>query len=147
MLVHDYMTADPVVVNCNEPVDRISLTMRRLAIHQVPVVDESGRLVGIVSDRDIRSAIGYGERNAELNLVAEDVMVPDVVSVSPSTELIQVVQILRQRRFGGVPVTEDGEVVGIITKHDLLRRLYEILRNWGDAEPVLSDRTAVVQHS
>jgi len=128
MFVAEYMTSDPVVVSTQEPVDRLSMTMRRLGIHQAPVVDEVGRLVGIVSDRDVRSAIGYGDRNRELALKAEDVMTTDVVTVSPGTELIQAVDILRRRRFGALPVVEGEKVVGIISKHDLLRRLYEILR-------------------
>ena len=128
MFVAEYMTSDPVVVSTHEPVDRLAMTMRRLGIHQAPVVDEAGRLVGIVSDRDVRSAIGYGDRNRELSLKAEDVMTTDVVTVSPGTELIQAVDILRRRRFGALPVVEGDKVVGIISKHDLLRRLYEILR-------------------
>lgn len=147
MMVCDYMTTQPVTVACGEPIERVSMTMRRLGIHQVPVVDESGRLAGIVSDRDIRSAIGYGERNSELALVAEDVMTPDVVTLGPDTELVQAVQILRQRRFGGIPVTQGGKVVGIITKHDLLRRLHELLRDDGDTAASAPDPGELIKHS
>ena len=129
MFVSDYMTPNPVLVKCGEPVSRLAETMSRLRIHQVPVVDESNRLIGIVSDRDVRSAIGYGERNSNLNLVAEDVMSHDVVTVTPGTELSRAVEIFSEKRFGGLPVMENGAVVGIIARHDLIRRLDDLMKD------------------
>lgn len=142
MYVGDYMTTDLTTARCNEPVREISRTMHRRGIHQVPVVDESGRLAGIVTDRDIRSAIGYGDANLELALVAEDVMTADVATLLPDEELIRAVEVLRDRRIGGLPVTQSGKVVGIITKHDLLRRLHEMLREEAGDPSARRSRTA-----
>ena len=132
MHVQQCMTPDPVVVSEHEGLDRLAVTMHRLRIGRLPVVDESGRLIGIVSDGDVRAALDSARRTAgnarhERNVTARDVMTRDVVTVAPEVDLLRAVEILRQRRFGCLPVVEFGVVVGILTKHDLLRCLHEML--------------------
>jgi CBS domain-containing protein len=121
------MTANPVVVHGGEPLDRLAGTMQGLRIHHVPVVDDADHLIGIVSDRDVRSAIGRGDQNREPGLVAEDVMSHDVVCVEPAADLTEAVELMREHRFGALPVVDHQSVVGIITKHDLIGQLKETL--------------------
>lgn len=66
LLVKDYMTSDRFKVSTGEKVEWIAELVRVHKIRHVPVVDESNRLVGLVTDRDIRSATGPGRLNPVL---------------------------------------------------------------------------------
>ena len=130
MLVQDYMTPDPVVVSNREPVLEIAELIRRHRIHQVPIVDDSDRLVGIVTDRDLRSAIGpLVKGRPAVNMIAEDIMTSDVVTVTPGENLKDALNILCHHHFGALPVVVGDHVVGILSTRDLLRRLAELLEN------------------
>jgi acetoin utilization protein AcuB len=131
MIVKDYMTPAPLVVSIHEHVDRISELIRRHGIKQVPVVDESNRLVGIVTDRDIRSAVAYDEEN-ELELLAEDIMSTELFTVTPGEQLIEAARLLHDHNFGSLPVVIGDHIVGIITTKDLLYRLIELLEPQAD---------------
>jgi len=126
MLVSDYMSPDPIQVRDVDRVEQVAELMRRRSIHQVPVVDEAGRLVGIVTDRDVRSATGYECRN-DLDLVAEDIMTSDVVTIAPGAALSEAVELLLRHRFRALPVVLGDRVVGMLSTSDLLRRLADLL--------------------
>jgi acetoin utilization protein AcuB len=99
----------------------------------VPVVDGANRLVGIVTDRDIRSA-DIGEGGKGTSLIAEDIMTVDVLTIGPVTELLDAAQRLHTHQFGALPVVVGNKVVGMITRSDLLRCLIELLQ-----KPVCED--------
>lgn len=126
MYVKDYMTPDPLVVHNQEPVQKIAELIHRHRVHQVPVVDESNRLVGIVTDRDVRSAIGLGEHK-QLGLVAEDIMTSEVITITPGQDLKDALDLLCRHHFGALPVVVGDHVVGILSTRDLLRRLSELI--------------------
>lgn len=127
MLVEEVMTPDPFVVDTYEPIARIAELIRRHRIHQVPVIDEHNRIVGIVTDRDIRSAASANADTA--GLLARDVMTTDVVSVAPTQPLADAVRILCEHRFGSLPVVVGERIVGILSTRDLLRRLLVFLES------------------
>ncbi len=135
MLVKEFMRPEPLVVFKREVVSRISELIRSHGINQVPVVDERNRLVGIITDRDILSATGYDERKGRA-LHAEDVMTVGVVSVAPTDELTEALNILSRRRFGSLPVVVGERVVGILSTRDLLRHLRELLEEKEAALPL-----------
>jgi acetoin utilization protein AcuB len=126
MLVSEYMTPNPLVVQATEPVEQIADLIRRHGIRQVPVVDDSNRLIGIVTDRDIRSATGY-EGRSDLCLVAEDIMTPDPVTVIPGADVCEAIDTLRREQFGALPVVVGEHVVGMIGVRELLHLLREQL--------------------
>ena len=128
MIVQEYMTPDPLVVVASEPISQIAELLQRMRIHQVPVVDESNRLVGIITDRDLRSAMGYdGSQCKRLGLIAEDIMTADVVTVTPGHDLKDALRILCHHRFGALPVVVGDHIVGILTSRDLMRTLLALL--------------------
>ncbi|MFQ5410813.1 MAG: HPP family protein [Phycisphaerae bacterium] len=127
MLVYDYMTPDPFVVSRTEPIAGILATLRTHGIHQMPVVDESNRLVGIVTDRDVRSAIGLRPAG-EICLSAGDIMTSKVITITPGTDLEEALDILSEARFGSLPVVVGEHVVGILSTRDLLRRFRALLK-------------------
>ncbi len=127
MLVHDYMTPDPFVVSHTEPLSGILAAFRSHGIHQIPVVDELNRLVGIVTDRDVRSAVGLSPLD-EGGLRAGDIMTSTVVSITPGTDLEEALDILIKARFGSLPVVVGEHVVGLLSTRDLLCRFRELLK-------------------
>ncbi len=125
--VSDWMTEQVLAV---EVFDSIGIARRLMAKHrinQVPVVDGE-KLIGIVTDRDIRDAYPTSiliDHAKEIDRFAdsytvEDVMTFNVISVKPETSLVTAVRLLRRHRIGSLPVVKKGELVGIITRSDVL---------------------------
>lgn len=113
-----------------EVFDSIGLARRIMAKHrinQLPVLD-GGKLIGIVTDRDIRDAYPTSmviNRGKEIDRFAdtytvEEVMTHNVMCVRPQTPLATAVRLLRRHRIGSLPVVEKGKLVGIITRSDIL---------------------------
>ena len=125
--VADWMTETVLAV---ETFDSISIARQLMAKHrinQLPVLDNDV-LVGIVTDRDLRDAyptsmmIDRGEaidRFAD-SVTVEEVMSHDVFTVRPDTPLKKAVGLLRRHRIGSLPVIKDKNLVGIITRSDIL---------------------------
>jgi acetoin utilization protein AcuB len=125
--VADWMSEGVLAV---ETFDSISIARQLMAKHrvnQLPVMDHE-KLVGIVTDRDIRDAyptsmmINLGEeidRFAD-SVTVEEVMSHNVMFVNPETALATAVGLLRQHRIGSLPVMRNGKLVGIITRSDIL---------------------------
>jgi acetoin utilization protein AcuB len=125
--VADWMTEDVLAV---ETFDSISIARQLMAKHrinQLPVLDNDV-LVGIVTDRDLRDAYPTSmmiDRGKEIDKFAdtvtvEEVMSHDVFTVRPDTPLAKAVSLLRRHRIGSLPVVKDRDLVGIITRSDIL---------------------------
>lgn len=121
MDVTRWMTRSPVVVESSEKLATVRQKMDQGNFHRVPVVD-GGKLVGIVSDRDLRQHTGSLE-----DVKVNGAMTKPVVNVTPTTMLEQAALLMVKHRIGGLPVVEQGKVVGIITATDLLRAFAEVL--------------------
>jgi acetoin utilization protein AcuB len=113
-----------------ETFDSIAIARQLMAKHrvnQLPVMDNDN-LVGIVTDRDIRDAYPTSlmiDRTEEIDRFAdkvtvEAVMTHDVFIVRPETSLMTAVALLRRHRIGSLPVIQDKNLVGIITRSDIL---------------------------
>jgi acetoin utilization protein AcuB len=120
MMVRDVMTRRLVVIGPETPCDKARLIMDEYRIRHLPVM-AGGRLIGMVSDRDVRSAI----RNTP-DAVAGRIMTPDPVTVTPETRIEHAARIMLDGRFGSLPVV-DGHLVGIVTYTDLLRAFVQVL--------------------
>jgi acetoin utilization protein AcuB len=137
--VADWMTETVLAV---ETFDSIAIARQLMAKHrvnQLPVLDND-HLVGIVTDRDIRDAyptsmmINRGEeidRFAE-KITVEEVMTHDLFVVRPETPLATAVGLLRRHRIGSLPVVKNKNLVGIITRSDILDF---VLRGSGAVKP------------
>ena len=126
LLVKDSMTREIVTLAPDERVGTALVLCRQRRIRHLPILSE-GRLVGIVSDRDLRSAtpaFGDQERAAALQKVlVEDVMASDVIFALPDDPIEQAANTMRERRIGCLPVVEAGELVGILTVSDVMTAL------------------------
>src|SRR5678816_3936041 len=125
--VVDWMSEGVLAV---ETFDSIAVARRLMAKHrvnQLPVLDND-RLVGIVTDRDVRDAYPTSlmiNRAEEIDrfadkITVEEVMTHDVFVVRPDTALATAVGLLRRHRIGALPVIKDQKLVGIITRSDIL---------------------------
>ena len=120
MMVRDVMTRRLVVIGPETPCDKARLIMDEYRVRHLPVM-AGGRLIGMVSDRDVRSAI----RNSPGN-VASRIMTPNPVTVTPETRIEHAARTMLDGRFGALPVV-DGHLVGIVTYTDLLRAFVQVL--------------------
>lgn len=135
MKVVDVMTAMPLTVAPEDTVGHAQELMAEHSIRQLPVV-MGKELVGVVTDRDLRSLIGDA-RSMEseattkaLQIPVERVMSPEPMTLSPNDDLKTAVSALIDDKFGGFPVVDqNARLVGIVTYIDLLRcflnRLHE----------------------
>jgi acetoin utilization protein AcuB len=121
MLVGNRMTQEPITVEADELLIRASHKMQTGGFHRLPVV-QAGKLVGIVTDRDLREHRGHLE-HTKIN----GVMNEKPVTVTPGTTLEQAAQIMLERQFGALPVVEDGRLVGIITTSDILTAFLDVM--------------------
>ena len=130
--VRDCMTRDPTTVNPNDSLQRVVELLRRRDIRSVPVL-ENGRLIGIVTDRDVRQvAPGYPLLHDEkeirryterLNVTAA--MTADPMTIAPDAPLVDAAKVLETYRISSLPVVEGTELVGMLTVTDLLRAFVE----------------------
>jgi acetoin utilization protein AcuB len=116
--------------------------MKQHQIRHLPVVDAQNTLVGIVTDRDIRSALPYGlakgegddeERNKYAHLKVASVMTTDMLCIRPNHTLQDAILLIEQKKVGAFPVVDDDrKLVGILSVRDLLRAFINVL---GIGEP------------
>ena len=134
MTVGDLMTKDVLTVNRDEPIRRPWELVEEKRLRRFPVMD-GDRLVGIITDRDLRNATASSVVLTEkkyhdflLDTVkVESVMTQNPKTVSPDTSLIDAARIILEMKVGGLPVIEEGRLVGIITETDLIGALVELL--------------------
>ena len=135
MLVGDRMTERPITVNEDTPVDRALRLMRDEKVRRFPVLDKRGKLVGIVSEKDLlyvspspATSLSMYEIPYLLSKIkVRDTMAKDVISVAEDTPLEEAARIMADNKIGGLPVTRDGKLVGIITETDLFKVFLEML--------------------
>jgi acetoin utilization protein AcuB len=115
------MTATPHTIGANQTLARAHALMRDNAIRHLPVL-QGGKLVGIITDRDIHLVETL--RDVEPNLVTvSDAMTASVYAVSPHTPLEDVAQTMAEHKYGSAVVMEHNKVVGIFTTVDACRAL------------------------
>jgi acetoin utilization protein AcuB len=129
-------------VHAVKPLDSIAHArelMERYRVNQLPVMVD-GRLIGIITDRDVRDAFpslfestlfARPRRQAATTdprqVTVEMVMTPHVTTVGPSDSLGKAAQLMRTQRIGALPVVEGGHVVGIITRSDILASFIDLV--------------------
>lgn len=137
--VRDVMTRAPITIDPDAPIGTASAVMQEKAIRHLPVVDGEGRLLGMLSDSDVRSAafapafIEFLSASARRrlrsveerleNLRVRDAMTWDAVTIAPDAPLPQAAALMFERRVGSVPVIEAGRLLGIVTERDVLKAL------------------------
>ncbi|SHF87658.1 acetoin utilization protein AcuB [Desulfacinum infernum DSM 9756] len=129
MFVGWHMTRNPVTVSPDTPLPSAREIMEKKGFSHLPVVDDKGRLCGIITDRDIKKAWASPATTLSVyeftyllgRLKVSAVMTRDVITAHPGTSVERAAWILRKNRIGALPVVNDRDkVVGILTVSDLL---------------------------
>lgn len=154
MFVQDVMQSNVLTVTPRATLpEAISLAQQR-GIRHLPVLDD-GRLVGILSDRDLKRAMAspasslsrHEQAEAMARITVDEIMTRDVVTVGPRFPLEEAARLMLKEKISALPVTEEGRLVGIVTETDVLALF---LRAIGASEPssrldvVLEDRASHV---
>lgn len=127
--VRDLMTTKLVTLFAEQAMPLAEEIMRFRHIRHLPVVEPSGKLVGLVSHRDILAAntsslVGLSDeqrRARQGSVLVKDIMTKDMWTVTPQTYAEVAAQTLLDHAYGCLPVVEDGKLVGILTERDFLK--------------------------
>ena len=135
MPVKNWMTTDVVSVGPDTSLLKVGKLMKDHHIRRIPVVDENGQVVGIISDRDVRDASPSKATTLDMyemhyllaELKAKNIMTAKPITVKPTDTVEQAALIMLDNKVGGLPVVDDnGKLVGIISDHDVFKALVDI---------------------
>jgi len=132
--VADVMTPNPIAIGPDEPIRKALESMQNGGFRRLPVM-ESGRLVGIFSDRDLRQCMNISMVVHEKSyddyvldhLQVGNCMTANPFTLSPDDPLRTAAKLMRDWKVGGCPVMAGDEIVGIVTESDLLTYLVDSL--------------------
>lgn len=137
MFVSRSMTRKVITVNPETTIFEAQELMAKHNIRHLPVVDGSNTLVGMVTDRDLRSALPYrffkdgispADKEGFQNLKAGDIMTRKVISIPPSYTIQDALLVVQNSKVGALPVVdEEGHLRGILSVRDLLRAFINVL--------------------
>lgn len=135
MLVKDRMTPDPTCGRPEMPVTEAQALMNQNKIRHLPILDDNGQLVGLVTQRALLKALPSDTSSFsrfEVSYVlakikVRDVMVTRVLTIHEDTSIEEAARIMADERIGCLPVLRDGRLVGIITDNDLFSTMVDLL--------------------
>jgi CBS-domain-containing membrane protein len=120
----DIMTTNVITAKKDMVLTDVIALLLRWHVSALPVVDNENKMIGILSEIDLVNLTFDGNAG---DTTVEEVMVTDIVSFSPNTELADLVQTFSKRHLRRVPIIDKGKVVGIVSRRDILR---EMLRRY-----------------
>ena len=135
MAVKHWMTNDVITVKADTSLLKCRNLMKEKNIRRVPVVDDDNHVIGIISDRDVKSASPSKATALEVHemqyllaeIKARDIMTPSPVTVKPDATVENAAVLMVDRKIGGLPVVgDDGKLCGIITDQDIFKVLIDI---------------------
>jgi CBS domain-containing protein len=140
--VHDVMTTPVITATPETPLLRVAETMMERHVRAVPVIDESGHVLGIVTDRSVMSqflprletderTVGELDLAGPQGVAVRDVMDRSVMCVNDDQPLADVATLMLDKEMERLPVVAEGLLVGFLTRGDIIRRL--LARLTGDA--------------
>jgi CBS domain-containing protein len=118
--VGQFMSTDLFTVNPDDLIDFAASMMDWRHIRHVPVEDQEGRLVGLVTHRGLLRLLTSGSNRDMKPITVREMMVKNPVTVSPATSSLDAMKIMRDRGVGCLPVVEGDQLVGIVTSYDFL---------------------------
>lgn len=124
MVVREWMTTKLATVGKEASIQEALEVMKRGSIRHLPVVDDQARMVGWVTDADLRGVLIASMLE---DLTVEDVMVRSPYIVQPEASLEDAAALILEKRIGGLPVIEDGKLVGVVTVVDILRAFIGVM--------------------
>ncbi|NLJ45380.1 MAG: CBS domain-containing protein [Treponema sp.] len=135
MLVQELMTKNPLTTSPETSVPDALAFMREKKVRRLPVLDKSGKLVGIVSDQDLlyaspspATSLSVFEINSLIaKITVAHVMTKKVITIAEDLPVEEAARIMADKKIGGLPVMKGTKLTGIVTETDLFRALLELL--------------------
>jgi len=133
MLVKDVMTRDVHTVERNDELAIADALMKQERVRHLPVLDESGEVCAVVSQRDLfrgalLRALGFGSRSEDLMLkqvAVKEAMSREIQTAAPDTPVADAARLMIERKIGCLPVIENRKLVGIVTETDFVKLIAE----------------------
>src|SRR6185503_1556472 len=127
--VGQFMSTDLFTVRADDLVDLAASVMEWRHVRHVPVEDNNGRLVGLVTHRALLHLFSHGRQTEDQRpLTVRDIMKIDPLTVSSSTPTLAALDLMQSNRVGCLPVLDDGQLVGILTSYDFLAGAAKLFR-------------------
>ncbi|HSQ23395.1 MAG TPA: CBS domain-containing protein [Pyrinomonadaceae bacterium] len=147
--VEQFMTTDLFTVRPDDLVDLAASVMDWRHVRHVPVEDDQGRLVGLVTHRALLHLFSHGlPSQAEKPLTVREIMKKAPFTVSSSTPTLEAMEMMQNNKIGCLPVVDDGRLVGILTSYDFLAGAARIFREYlGASNPANTTPKANAQHA
>jgi CBS domain-containing protein len=128
MKVSELMSKDLKTVERNDELSLADDVMKMKRVRHLPVM-EDGRLVGILSQRDLfhaalSTAMGFGQKASKeflKTVPVKEAMADELVTIGPSDDVKDAARLMTERKIGCLPVVDDGRLVGILTESDFLK--------------------------
>ncbi len=118
--VGQFMVTDLFTVRADDIVDFAASLMDWRHVRHVPVEDDEGNLVGLVSHRALLRLVATGRVGREKRVTVAEIMKKNPLTVSPDTSTVDAIRLMREKRLACLPVTREGKLVGLLTEHDLI---------------------------
>jgi len=118
--VGQFMVTDLFTARVDDIVDFAASLMDWRHVRHVPVEDDEGNLVGLVSHRALLRLVATGRMGKDKRVTVAEIMKSDPVTVSPDTSTVEAIRLMRKKKLACLPVTKKGKLVGLVTEHDLV---------------------------
>lgn len=127
--VGDVMTPNPVIITPDTPLGEIEAIFEKHDFNGLPVINEKGNLLGMVTKLDLLKAFDFNERtkipayNTIISYRCEKIMSTSVKAVRPESPLTRILHHMIETGFKSFPVTQDDILVGMVAREDILKAL------------------------
>lgn len=118
--VEQFMAVDLFTVRPEDVIDLAANLMHWRHVRHVPVENDAGELIGIVSHRDLIELLARGATETKRPVIVRDIMKTDLITISPETDTLDALHMMREKKIGCLPVVKGEKLVGLITAHDFL---------------------------
>jgi CBS domain-containing protein/gamma-glutamyl:cysteine ligase YbdK (ATP-grasp superfamily) len=147
--VEQFMSTDLFTVRPDDLVDLAASVMDWRHVRHVPVEDDQGRLVGLVTHRALLHLFSHGlPSSAEKPLTVREIMKTAPLTVSSATPTLEAMEMMQSNKIGCLPVVDDGRLVGILTSYDFLAGAARLFReHLGESCPAKTAPKANAQHA
>ena len=124
-----FMTEELFTVRPDDLLDLAASIMDWKHVRHVPVEDDEGCIVGLVSHRAILRDVARGRSNSDNPTAVKDVMKINPITAGPETLTVEAIRLMRENQLGCLPICDKGKLIGIITNHDLINVAAKLLED------------------
>lgn len=118
--VEQFMASDLYTVRPGDALDLAASLMDWRHVRHVPVENDTGLLVGLISHRDLVRIFARGKASSSHTLVVRDVMKTELITIEPQTPTLEALRLMRDKKIGCLPVVNEGKLIGLLTAYDFL---------------------------